>query len=134
MVVTGEPSVAPDLVHDVFFELQRHADRIRDPERWLLRATINRSRSWLRSQATARRYLPSVLPGTTRDAVDADTLAVRDALAGLSDDHRAALFLRFYLDLSEAEMARVLGCRPGTVKSRLRRGLDRLREALDEQG
>jgi RNA polymerase sigma factor (sigma-70 family) len=43
---------------------------------------------------------------------------------------RSVLALRFYSDLSEAEIARVLGCRPGTVKSSLSRGLAKLREEL----
>jgi RNA polymerase sigma factor (sigma-70 family) len=53
-----------------------------------------------------------------------------DALATLSDRQRKAVVLRFYEDLPEAEIAVLLGCRPGTVKSLLFRALARLREVL----
>jgi len=55
---------------------------------------------------------------------------VRPALDGLSDEHREALVLRYYVGLSERAMADVLGVRPGTVKSRLHRALLALGEAL----
>ncbi|HET7489614.1 MAG TPA: sigma-70 family RNA polymerase sigma factor [Acidimicrobiales bacterium] len=57
-----------------------------------------------------------------------ETLA---ALAGLSARHRAALVLKFYADLPEAEIAEALGCRPGTVKSLLHRGLAALKEKIE---
>lgn len=59
-------------------------------------------------------------------------VAVRAALARLRPRHRAAVFLRYYFDLSELAIADALGCRPGTVKSLLHRGLTVLREQLDE--
>jgi RNA polymerase sigma factor (sigma-70 family) len=62
-----------------------------------------------------------------------DTVAERDflirALAGLPPRQRTVLVLRYYNDLSEAEVADVLGCSVGTVKSQASRGLARLREA-----
>jgi RNA polymerase sigma factor (sigma-70 family) len=53
------------------------------------------------------------------------------AIAALPERDRVVLQLRFLLDLGEREMAAALGCRPGTVKSRLARALDRLREELE---
>jgi RNA polymerase sigma-70 factor (ECF subfamily) len=56
--------------------------------------------------------------------------ALLAALGTLRDEERLALECRYFLDLSEAEMAKVLGCPRGTVKSRLSRGLTHLREWL----
>jgi RNA polymerase sigma factor (sigma-70 family) len=52
-------------------------------------------------------------------------------LAALPVRRRAAVVLRFYEDLSEAEIAHALGVRPGTVKSLLHRGLNQLRQAVE---
>ena len=53
-------------------------------------------------------------------------------MAGLKEGDRLVLAYRYFLDLSEAELADVLGCRPGTVKSRLHRALGRLRERMPD--
>ena len=58
---------------------------------------------------------------------------VGDALARLRDEERQAIFARYFLDLSEADTAIVLGCPPGTVKSRLSRGLAHLRFELERE-
>jgi RNA polymerase sigma factor (sigma-70 family) len=55
------------------------------------------------------------------------------ALDRLTPDHRAALYLRYQLDLPNEDIARILGLRAGTVKSRLHRALQRLRAAIDEE-
>jgi RNA polymerase sigma factor (sigma-70 family) len=52
------------------------------------------------------------------------------ALGRLSKRQRAAIVLRFYEDLSEFSVAEILGCRPGTVKSLVSRGLEKLREEM----
>ncbi|CUR54730.1 putative RNA polymerase ECF-type sigma factor [metagenome] len=133
-VVCGDTSMAQDIVQDVFASLQgRGLEAIEDQRAYLYRATVNRARSWSRRLRTARRYLLARSAHTPQVPEPGEAVAIRTALAGLSHDHRAALFLRFYLDLPEAEIAEVLGCRPGTVKSRVARGLQRLKEALDDQ-
>jgi RNA polymerase sigma factor (sigma-70 family) len=56
---------------------------------------------------------------------------LRDALASLPMRQRAVLVLRFYEDMSEADIAATLGCRPGTVKSLSSRGLAALRQVIE---
>ena len=57
--------------------------------------------------------------------------ALRTAIWQLKPEHRAVVFLRFYEDLTVEQIARRIGIREGTVKSRLHYGLERLRSAYD---
>ncbi len=132
--VLGDADEAADVVHEAFeaFEALAAAKDIASPRAWLIRVTLNRCRTRQRRLVTARRYLPRLV--TRADDTDpTDSLAVRSALADLRPEERAVLFLRFYLDLSESEIAEIMHCRPGTVKSRAHRGLRRMREVLDDQ-
>lgn len=67
--------------------------------------------------------------GHRLDAVE-DQMGLADALASLTARQRAVLMLRFYQDLTEAQVAEILGCSIGTVKSTTARSLDRLREQM----
>ncbi len=130
-LTTGSRPAAEDLVQDVFLKLHQHWHDVDNPVFWLRRAVVNRCTSWVRRRVLERRHAhtagPPSLPGLSPDA-----RAVRDALAQLRPRQRAAVFLRYYLDMSESEIADALGCRPGTVKSLLHRGLAVLKESLDE--
>jgi RNA polymerase sigma factor (sigma-70 family) len=92
---------------------------------------------WKNSVRRARReqaYLVRQNPRTLEDEpVDLATrYAVRVALLRLSSRQRAAIVLRYYEDLPEHQIAELLQCRPGTVKSLLARGVDSLRRDLGE--
>jgi RNA polymerase sigma-70 factor (ECF subfamily) len=79
--------------------------------------------------------LADTAPGPAGEAGRAELRAdVRPALGRLSPEHREALVLRYYVGLSEGEMAKVLGVRPGTVKSRLHRALRALGAVLEPGG
>ena len=107
---------------------------------WLLRIvaneTKNLSRSRRRRAALALRLCTAESGGTTANGPVDDVLAVERrarlvaAVSGLPDRERQALVCRYFLDLSEAETARVLGWPLGSVKSRTSRGLNRLRGLL----
>lgn len=102
-------------------KLQNYAN----PQGWVYRTGLNWARSWMRRRKRGRDKAPLIArPAASCDRpIDPD---LSDALAGLSDDHRAVIVLRFYWDLTIEQTAEVLGIAPGTVKSRLSRALDKL--------
>lgn len=131
LVITDSMAAAEDIVQEAFVELYRRLPTIRDPERWLHTVVVNRSRSWWRRFLVARRHVARGSPTELAPSAEEGT-AVRQALLALNRRQRAAVFLRFYLDLPEQAIAEALGCRPGTVKSLLHRALATLREHLDD--
>jgi RNA polymerase sigma-70 factor (sigma-E family) len=130
-VITDSMAAAEDIVQEAFVELYRRWPEIRDPESWLHTVVVNRSRSWWRRLIVARRHVARGSPVESAPSAE-DGTAVRQALLALNRRQRAAVFLRFYLDLPELAIAEALGCRPGTVKSLLHRALATLREHLDD--
>ncbi len=130
-LTTGSMPAAEDVVQDAFVQLHRHWHRVDVPTPWLRRAVVNRCTSWVRRRVLERRHAGTTEAVNTA-ALSPDATAVRQALARLRPRQRAAVFLRYYLDLPEAAIADALGCRPGTVKSLLHRGLAVLKESLDE--
>ncbi len=73
---------------------------------------------------------------TPEDAAvtDSERQMVVDAMNGLDGDDRLVIALRWFEQLTEAEMAETLECPPGTVKSRLSRAMGRLRSVLEAEG
>jgi DNA-directed RNA polymerase specialized sigma24 family protein len=130
-ITTGGRPAAEDLVQDVFVDYYRCRATVTDPAAWLRRATVNRCTSWVRRRMVERRHATQGAATGGGPPLSPDAVAVRAALARLGLRHRAAIFLRYYLDLSEAEIAAALACRPGTVKSLLHRGLTVMKEHLD---
>jgi RNA polymerase sigma-70 factor (sigma-E family) len=104
----------------------RHVSRAERPDAYVYKIMLNALRD-----VRARRWTAGIptdaLPEPVVSDVDLTTgLAVRQALATLSKEHREVLVLRFYADLSERETATVLGIAVGTVKSRTARALSAL--------
>jgi len=126
-LLTGSAATAEEVVQDCFVRLFARFGSIRDPEPYLRRAVVNGSYSARRRMQRERRHQPTAPPAAE---LGADELL--DALDALPAKQRAALILQFYEDLPGAQIALALGCRPGTVKSLVHRGLARLREELGE--
>jgi RNA polymerase sigma-70 factor (sigma-E family) len=107
-----------------------------DPMAYLYRVMLNTRTSWWRRHRGREAVSSEVAEGAVSDATD--SFAERDrmtiALRNLTEGQRKVVVLRHYEDLSEAQVAALLGCSVGTVKSQNARGLARLREALDESG
>jgi RNA polymerase sigma factor (sigma-70 family) len=142
-VITGSAADAEEVVQDAFVKAYRARGRFRSgaPFRpWLLAIVANEARN--RRRATGRRARLSLQLAEERPSGGAApspevALLAREeraellaAVDRLGEDQRAAVACRYFLGLSEAETAAVLGCRPGTVKSRLSRALARLEEEL----
>lgn len=135
VLLTGDPSTAEDLVQDAFVELHRRRARLSDPDRalgYLHRTVVNRSRSRHRHLSVVRRKQPALLPDHHHDpdaGIRADVIA---ALASLPRRQREVLTLRYYADLTGAQIAETLGISEGSVKSHTSRGAQTLRAALKE--
>ncbi len=132
--------LAEDVTQQVFIELFTAIKRydLRRPfPPWLHRIAVHRSLDELRRRKDrdvpieAAGELPSPSTSPEQAAEESELRAnIREALGALEPNHRAAVVLRYYQGFSEAEMAVALGCRRGTVKSRVHYALRRLREIL----
>lgn len=124
-LLTGDVHVAEDLTQDAFLKVYRYAEtstrRIDNPAALLRTTTVNLCRSLhtrlQRSELRMSRHGPDETSLTDWER-DLD-----DSLRRLPYDQRAVIVLRYWLGLSEAEIAHDLDCRPGTVKSRHSRAL-----------
>jgi len=129
-----------EVVQDAFVRLHVSWGRLRDTERapaWLRSAVLNGARSRLRRRQVAQRHLTVVRDGVeSAEAwalVDERHRTVIAALRRLPQRQREALALKFYLDLSEAEIAEAMGVSAGSVKTHVHRGLATLTELLEDE-
>jgi RNA polymerase sigma-70 factor (sigma-E family) len=126
-LITGSNEAAEDIVQESFVRLHRSWDRAERPGAYLRRMVVNGCHSWHRRRRMERERMPRPVP----EAVEPECRELLDALARLNLRQRSALVLRFYADMSEAEIAEALGCRPGTVKSLVHRGLRELEGMIE---
>lgn len=132
-LLTGDRGLAEDLVQDAFVRLAGRLLHLRDPygfPAYLRRTIVNLANGYFRRRKVERRYLER--QGSLREPgpEESDVVtreALRSALLTLPVRQRTAIVLRFYQDLSEAEIAEIMRTRPGTVKSLVSRGMQRLR-------
>jgi RNA polymerase sigma-70 factor (sigma-E family) len=126
-LITGSNEVAEDIVQESFVKMYRNWERAAQPGAYLRTIVVNGCRSWHRRRRLERERMPRPVP----EAVEPESRELLDALAGLGLRQRTALVLRFYADLSEADVARALLCRPGTAKSLVHRGLRELEKVVE---
>lgn len=136
-LLTGNPDAAEDLVQASLLKLYRAWPRIdtsQAPDAYLRRIIVNTRRSWWRalSRETTVPEVPETAEGEDAAERRAVGALVRQALARLSRQQRAVLVLRYCEDLPEAEVASLLGCSAGAVKTHAHRGLRALRETLGD--
>ncbi|MBV8949240.1 MAG: sigma-70 family RNA polymerase sigma factor [Actinobacteria bacterium] len=126
-VLVADAEAANDIAHDGFARLQRRYPRLRNPRAYLRVTIVNLCRRHSRSEARRRGATDAL--GCSA-VVSAPSLELLDLIDRLPYRQRAVLVLRYFEDLSEADIAESLGCRPGTVKSLAARALDQLRKEL----
>jgi RNA polymerase sigma-70 factor (sigma-E family) len=123
-MMVGSPSAAEDLTQDAYAKLYARFAKVDDPHAYLRTAVVNGCRGSFRRRVVADRFLPLLVT----DAATTDHDSLLSILDRLPARQKAAIVLKFCDRCSEAEIAETLGCRPGTVKSLLSRGLETLRQ------
>lgn len=125
---------AEEVVQDAYVALHQRWKRLKEPDRalaYLRTSVVNGARSQLRRRSVAARHLPQ--PPAAVDSAETSALAAEQrhqllaALDRLPDRQREVLLLRYYLDLSEADIANTLRISRGAVKTHSSRGLAALR-------
>jgi RNA polymerase sigma factor (sigma-70 family) len=130
--VVGDYADAADVVQDTMEQAIRSWDTIRDTDKasaWLSVVCTRKAVRRLHVQRTAERFFSSK-SFEPRYSIQTSDLDLENALARLSGKQRAVIALHYLYGYTLDESAKVLGCRPGTARSHLSRGLRALREAL----
>ena len=127
-ILLQQRAPAEDVVQDAFARMHTKWERATNPKAYLRATIVNGCRQWQRHIGVERAKLPLI---ATFDSVDFVANELADAVAALPYRQRTVLVLRYYGDLSEAEIAEALDCRTGTVKSLASRALARLRKEIE---
>lgn len=130
---TGSASDADDVFQEVFLAYYRAGKTFREEEHrkaWLLKTTVNLSR-----RITASTWRRKTAPLSQREDVpvlfrEPEENLVWEAVQSLEDAYRLPIYLYYFQEMSTREIAKALSLRPGTVRMRLSRGREKLREKL----
>lgn len=123
-LLTGSRALGEESAQEAFLGLLRRGAGVENPAAYLRRSVVNHAVSTSLRAERERRYVAG-LREDLHPPPEVDT--TWQVLVTLPPRQRAVLVLRYYEDLPEADIAEVLGCRPGTVKSLASRGLTRLK-------
>ena len=128
LAILGDPHEAEDAVQDAFLRfLERAPGNLENPGAWLTRVLVNSCKSRLRLAWRRVGPLPETLP-----APGPEEREELEELFSLPPEDRAVIHLHYYEGYSTDEIARMLGWRPGTVRSRLSRAREKLRKLIAE--
>ncbi len=137
---TDDRNAAEDLVQEAFIRLHRAAHRIQDPAKaasYLRSIVINLARDHNRRGLMSLRHQEAIPAGVEPDApedvlvMDDERRRLLEEVRALSPRQRDCVLLRFYLELSESEIATTLDISKNSVKTHCRRGMERLRSRLE---
>lgn len=127
LAILGHPQEAEDAVQDAFVcYLEKAPKDLKNPSAWLLCVLVNGCKSRLRLAWRRVCPLPETMP-----APDQEERGELEELFSLPPEDRAVIHLYYYEGYSTDEVARMLGCRPGTVRSRMSRARARLKKLLE---
>ena len=135
-LLTGDLGSAEDLLQSAYAKLYPRWDRVRTydaPDAYLRKVMVSVRTSWWRrhkNREWATDQVPEIDAAGDHGADVVESQVLLGALRALPDRQRAAVVLRHWCDLSEADTASVMGCSLGTVKSNTSKGLAHLRSAL----
>jgi RNA polymerase sigma-70 factor (sigma-E family) len=135
-VLTGQPAAAEDLAQDVLIRTHQRWDQISGldrPDLYVRKMVLNEFLSWRRRSwrlVLAGDVVPSLGTAPDHAAGYAEYASMLAEIAKLPRRQRAVLVLRYYEDRSDAEIAELLGCAPGTVRAYASRALAALRVEL----
>lgn len=139
-LLTGDRELAEDLVQEAFIKVAGRLTGLRNADsfRWYLRRTVvNLANSHLRHRRVERAYARGLIDSAAVTGVSGPDMAtrqaVREAIARLPARQRAVVVLRYYEDLTDQQIASVLGWPLGSVKSSLHRAAAILREHLGQE-
>jgi RNA polymerase sigma-70 factor (sigma-E family) len=140
VVLVGDVGTAEEVVQECFIAMYSAWRRLRNVDKavnYLRRSVVNRSRSVLRRRIVADKHAPKHepdMPSAEQGAITRlERSAVIDALRSLPDRQREAVMLRYYLDLSEEEVASAMQISRGAVKSHTARAKAALRSVLEPE-
>lgn len=138
-LLVRDVGTAEEVVQDAFVSMHTAWSRLRDNEKalsYLRQAVVNKSRSVLRHRVVVDKNAPKPppdMPSAEHGALaQLERTAVIGALRELPARQREALVLRYYLDLSEAQIADAMGISAGAVKSHTARAIAAMRAVLDQ--
>jgi RNA polymerase sigma-70 factor (sigma-E family) len=140
VLLVHDSATAEEVVQDSFVAMHAHWRRLRDREKtlgYLRRCVVNRSRSVLRHRRVVARitlHAPPDMPSAEQAAIMLlERAAVIDALRQLPSRQREVLVLRYYAELSNAQIASAMGISQGAVKSHMARAMSALRGVLQRE-
>jgi RNA polymerase sigma-70 factor (sigma-E family) len=138
-LLVRDHATAEEVVQDAFVAMHGAWRRLRDPNKalsYLRQSVVNRARSVLRHRAVVEKHAPKALPDAPSAEHGAlgelERAAVIAAIRRLPTRQREAIVLRYYGDLSEAQIADAMGISRGAVKSHTARGIAALRSVLEQ--
>jgi RNA polymerase sigma-70 factor, ECF subfamily len=133
-LVTGDLASAEDAVQEAIvraWERTERGDQIEALDRWVAAVALNLSRSRLRRLRVERLARPRLAASSQLEGLTGERIDVVHALAALPRRQREVAVLRYYLDLSTAEIATEMRTSEGTVKSQLSKARAHLADALE---